>query len=94
MRPSAFLVNTSRAAIVDQDALVAALEAGGIAGAGLDVFEQEPLPADSPFRRLPTVLATPHLGYVTRGNYRTYFEEAVADIHGFLAGKPIRLISG
>ncbi|SEH00333.1 Phosphoglycerate dehydrogenase [Nonomuraea solani] len=92
MKPAAYLVNTSRAAIVDQDALVSALRAGRIAGAGLDVFEVEPLPAGHAFRTLPNVLATPHLGYVTELNYRTYFREAVEDIDAFLAGAPIRVI--
>ncbi|MCJ2115411.1 D-2-hydroxyacid dehydrogenase family protein [Methylobacterium sp. J-001] len=93
MRPSAILVNTSRAPIVDQAALVRALEEGWIAGAGLDVFETEPLPADSPFRHLPNVLALPHVGYVTLNNYRTFFTQAVEDIEGWLAGAPIRLLS-
>jgi len=93
MRPSAILVNTSRAPIVDQAALVRALEECWIAGAGLDVFETEPLPADSPFRRLPNVLALPHVGYVTRNNYRTFFTQAVEDIEAWLAGSPIRLLS-
>ncbi|MFI6497077.1 D-2-hydroxyacid dehydrogenase family protein [Nonomuraea typhae] len=92
MRPDAYLVNTSRAAIVDQDALVAALREQRIAGAGLDVFDIEPLPHDHAFRTLPNVLATPHLGYVTRGNYATYFGEAVEDIHAFLAGSPVRVL--
>lgn len=90
MRRDAFLVNTSRAPIVDQAALLQALEEGWIAGAGLDVFETEPLPADSPFRRLPNVLALPHLGYVSRSNYRTFFTQAVEDIEAWLAGAPIR----
>lgn len=90
MRRDAFLVNTSRAPIIDQAALVQALEEGWIAGAGLDVFETEPLPADSPFRRLPNVLALPHLGYVSRNNYRTFFTQAVEDIEAWLAGAPIR----
>jgi phosphoglycerate dehydrogenase-like enzyme len=90
MRRDAVLVNTSRAPIVDQAALVRALEEGWIAGAGLDVFETEPLPADSPFRRLPNVLALPHLGYVSRDNYRTFFTQAVEDIEAWLAGAPIR----
>ncbi|MFC4061736.1 D-2-hydroxyacid dehydrogenase family protein [Planomonospora corallina] len=93
MKPSAYLVNTARAAIVDQDALVAALREGRIAGAGLDVFDIEPLPADHPFRTLPNVLATPHLGYVTRGNYLRYFGEAVEDIEAFLAGAPVRVLA-
>jgi len=93
MRPSAILVNTSRAPIVDQAALVRALEEGWIAGAGLDVFETEPLPADSPFRHLPNVLALPHVGYVTLNNYRTFFTQAVEDIEAWLAGAPIRLLS-
>ncbi|MFG1709064.1 D-2-hydroxyacid dehydrogenase family protein [Nonomuraea sp. M3C6] len=93
MRPSSYLVNTSRAAIVDQEALVAALKADRIAGAGLDVFEVEPLPADHEFRTLSNVLATPHLGYVSELNYGTYFREAVADIDAFLAGTPIRRLA-
>ncbi|MFI0215753.1 D-2-hydroxyacid dehydrogenase family protein [Streptomyces lydicus] len=90
MRPTSYLINTSRAAIVDQPALLQALRENWIAGAGLDVFEQEPLPADHPLRTLPNVLALPHLGYVTRRNYEGYFQQAVEDITAFLAGTPIR----
>lgn len=90
MKPSAFLINTSRAGLVDQSALVDALKNGSIAGAGLDVFDQEPLPADSPFRTLPNVLALPHLGYVTDNNYSIYFREAVEDIQAFIQGTPVR----
>ncbi|MBA8805071.1 phosphoglycerate dehydrogenase-like enzyme [Nocardioides ginsengisegetis] len=92
MRRSAYLVNTSRAGLVDTDALVEALRAGRIAGAGLDVYDVEPLPADHPLRSLSTVLGTPHLGYVTEGNYRTYFAEAVEDIAAWRAGEPVRVL--
>ncbi|MCP2310117.1 D-2-hydroxyacid dehydrogenase family protein [Kitasatospora paracochleata] len=92
MKPTAFLVNTSRAAIVDQDALLAALREERIAGAGVDVFDQEPLPADHPMRTAPRLLATPHLGYVSAANYRTYYRQAVEDIAAFLDGAPIRLL--
>lgn len=92
MRPSAYLVNTSRAAIVDQDALLKALHAGTIAGAGIDVFDVEPLPREHPLRTAPRLLATPHLGYVTRSNYATYYGEAVEDIRAFLDGSPVRVL--
>ncbi|MGW6568056.1 D-2-hydroxyacid dehydrogenase family protein [Streptomyces sp. NPDC054975] len=90
MRPSSYLINTSRAGLVDEEALLSALREGRIAGAGLDVFRTEPLPADDPLRTLPNVLALPHLGYVTRGNYGRYFGQAVEDIEAFLAGSPVR----
>jgi phosphoglycerate dehydrogenase-like enzyme len=93
LRPGALLINTSRAAIVDQNALVDVLRSGRIAGAGLDVFEQEPLPAGHPFRTLPNVLATPHLGYVSDTNYRVYFREAVEDIAAWRAGAPVRMLN-
>ncbi|MFI1827663.1 D-2-hydroxyacid dehydrogenase family protein [Streptomyces sp. NPDC020412] len=92
MRPTALLVNTSRAAIVDQSALLRALHEGWIAGAGADVFETEPLPADDPLRTAPRFLALPHLGYVTRRNYEGYYREAVEDIEAHLAGAPVRLL--
>ncbi|WP_406110851.1 D-2-hydroxyacid dehydrogenase family protein [Streptomyces sp. NBC_01003] len=93
MRPTAYLVNTSRAAIVDQDAMVRALHDGRIAGAGADVFETEPLPAGHPLRSAPNFLGLPHLGYVTRRNYEGYFEGAVEDIEAFLAGSPVRTMT-
>ncbi|MGW4301719.1 D-2-hydroxyacid dehydrogenase family protein [Streptomyces sp. NPDC004646] len=90
MKPTAYLVNTSRAAIVDQDALLAALRNRSIAGAGVDVFDVEPLPAGHPMRGAPRLLATPHLGYVSRGNYATYYGQAVENIEAYLAGSPVR----
>ncbi|MEI7032211.1 D-2-hydroxyacid dehydrogenase family protein [Streptomyces pratensis] len=90
MRPTAYLINTSRAAVVDQDALLAALHAGSIAGAGVDVFDTEPLPADHPMRTAPRLLATPHLGYVSRSSYELYYGQAVEDIRAFLDGRPVR----
>ncbi|MFK4689236.1 D-2-hydroxyacid dehydrogenase family protein [Streptomyces pristinaespiralis] len=93
MRRTACLVNTSRAAIVDQDALVLALREGWIAGAGADVFEEEPLPAGHPLRTAPNFLGLPHLGYVTRRNYEGYFGEAVEDIAAYLAGSPVRTLA-
>lgn len=92
MKPDALLINTSRAAIVDQEALIDALGAGRLAGAGLDVFDIEPLPAGHPFRTLPNVLATPHLGYVTRRNYSAYFGEAIEDIEAWMHGAPVRVL--
>ncbi|MFB7634324.1 D-2-hydroxyacid dehydrogenase family protein [Streptomyces sp. NPDC056149] len=93
MRPTAYLVNTARAAIVDQDALLTAVRERWIAGAGLDVYAQEPLPADAALRTLPNVLALPHLGYVTRRNYEGYFHQAVENIAAHLAGEPVRRLA-
>ena len=92
MRPDALLINTSRAEIVNQQALVATLSSNSISGAGLDVFDTEPLPLDHPFRSLPNVLATPHLGYVENSNYRIYFSEAVENIQAFLNHAPVRTL--
>ncbi len=92
MKPTAYLVNTSRGPIVDEGALVAALEGGTIAGAGLDTFDREPLPLDHPLRRLPNTVLTPHVGYVIDEGYRGYYGDAVEDIAAFLAGKPVRVI--
>ncbi len=94
MKPTAFIVNTSRGPLIDQDALIAALAAGTIAGAGLDVFDIEPLPAGHPILTAPNTLLTPHLGYVSQANYRAYFQGAVEAIEAFLAGSPIRLLQG
>ncbi|NGN66580.1 D-2-hydroxyacid dehydrogenase family protein [Streptomyces sp. A7024] len=93
MKPTAYLVNTSRAAIVDQRALIDALHRGRIAGAGVDVYEHEPLPADDPLRTAPNLLGLPHLGYVTRGNYaERFFPQAVEDIEAYLKGAPVRVL--
>lgn len=93
MKPGGFLINTSRAGLIDEPALIAALERGGIAGAALDVYEREPLPADAAILAAPNTLLTPHLGYATRETYEIYFPQAVEDIEGWLAGKPRRVIS-
>jgi len=93
MKPSAFLVNTSRGPIVDETALIDALRDERIAGAGIDVFDPEPLPLDHPFRSLPRAQITPHLGYVTEDNYRLSYGQVVEDIRAFLAGKPIRVVA-
>lgn len=93
MKPTALLVNTARGPIVDEHALIHALRHSVMAGAGLDVFDEEPLPADHPLRRLERVLLTPHLGYVTSENYRLAYGEAVEDIRAFLAGTPVRVIA-
>ena len=93
MKPSAYLVNTSRGPIVDTAALIAALERRRLAGAALNVYDSEPLPADHPLRKLDNVVLTPHLGYVTAENYRQAYGDAVEDIRAFLDGKPVRVLS-
>ena len=93
MKPSAFLINTSRGPIVDEAAMLAALRDKKIAGAGLDVFDTEPLPLDHPLRKMDNVVLTPHLGYVSEQNYKHYFAGVVEDIRGFLDGKPVRVMT-
>ena len=93
MKPSAYLVNTSRGPIVDEAALIDVLRSGAIAGAGLDVFDIEPLPVDHPLRSIPNTVLTPHMGYVTSETYRVFYGDAVEDISAFLAGSPVRVIS-
>lgn len=94
MKPTAFFVNTSRAPLVDNAALGAALAAGKIAGAALDVYEVEPLPAADALRREPRAVLTPHIGYVTEETYNLFYPGMVEAIEGWLAGKPVRLIAG
>ena len=92
MKKSAYLINTSRGPIVDEKSLIAVLQSKSIAGAGLDVFDIEPLPLDHPFREMDNVVITPHLGYVSEQNYRKYFPDIVEDIRTWLDGKPVRVI--
>src|SRR5882762_6952212 len=84
MKPSARLINTSRGPIVDEPSLIEVLRERRIAGAALDVFNIEPLPPDHPFRSLDNVLATPHIGYVSRGLYKTFYEDTVSNIRRWL----------
>ena len=92
MKPTAILVNTSRGPIVDEAALVDVLRRGAIHGAGLDVYDTEPLPVDSPLRELRRAVLTPHLGYVTERTYEVFWRDAVADVAAWLAGAPVRVL--
>ena len=93
MKKTAYLVNTSRGPITDEKALLDALNKKQIAGAGLDVFDVEPLPRDHPYRSMDNVVITPHLGYVSQQNYQKYYPDIVENIRGFLDGKPVRVIA-
>jgi phosphoglycerate dehydrogenase-like enzyme len=92
MKKSAFLVNTSRGPIVEEAALIAALRERRIAGAGLDVYDVEPLPQNHPLRKLDNAVLTPHLGYVTQDTFRIFYRDTVEDIRAFLDGKPVRVL--
>jgi len=92
MKPTAYLINTSRGPIVDEVALIDALRERRIAGAGLDVYDVEPLPVDHPLRSLPNTLLLPHIGYVTTDGYRTWFEQVVEEILAWTDGNPIRTL--
>ncbi|MFJ2173179.1 D-2-hydroxyacid dehydrogenase family protein [Streptomyces sp. NPDC087851] len=94
MKPTALLVNTSRGPLIDTAALVEAVRDGRIAGAGLDVYDMEPLPADDVLRTLPRTVLTPHLGYVTEATYEVFYGQAAEDIAAFHAGAPLRVLTG
>jgi phosphoglycerate dehydrogenase-like enzyme len=93
MKPTAYLINTSRGPIVDETALLHALRDGRIAGAGIDVYDTEPLPPDHPLRTAPNTVLTPHVGYVTGASYARFFGDAVEDIAGWQRGEPVRVIN-
>jgi len=93
MKPEALLVNTARGPIVDEAALINALEHKHLAGAALDVFAEEPLPPGHPFRTLDNVLATPHVGYVSRQNYQQFYGQMIENLQAWAAGKPIRVLT-
>ncbi|QGN32676.1 D-2-hydroxyacid dehydrogenase family protein [Microlunatus sp. Gsoil 973] len=90
MKPTAYLINTSRGPLVDESALLRALREGWIAGAGLDVYDVEPLPRDHPLRTVRNAVLSPHLGYVTADTYRRFFADAVDDIMAWRSGSPVR----
>lgn len=93
MKSTAYLINTSRGPIVDEAALIQALQNSVIAGAGLDVFDQEPLSSDHPFKHLDNIVMTPHLGYVTKEGYQVFYEDNVEDITAYLLDKPVRVLN-
>jgi len=92
MKPTAFLVNTSRGPIVEESALINALQRKQIAGAGLDVYDVEPLPVSHPLRSLENTILTPHTGYVTAENLSGMYQSAVENIAAFIDGNPVRVL--
>ncbi|MGI5140056.1 NAD(P)-dependent oxidoreductase [Streptomyces sp. CA-106110] len=93
MKSTAILVNTSRGPVIDETALLRALNEKTIAGAALDVFDREPLPADHPLRSVHNAVVTPHIGYVSRDLYEVFYRDAVEDIAAWAAGSPLRLLT-
>jgi phosphoglycerate dehydrogenase-like enzyme len=93
MKPTAYLINTSRGPIVDEAALIEALQTGVIAGAGLDVFDVEPLPADHPLRSVPNTVLTPHLGGRTKENFAARYQDCLEDVLAWLDGNPVRVMT-
>jgi phosphoglycerate dehydrogenase-like enzyme len=93
MKSTAYLINTARGPIVDETALVTALQSGAIAGAGLDVFDQEPLPYGHPLLRLDNTILVPHIGYVTKEQYQVRYRETVEDVVAYLRGEPLRVLN-
>jgi phosphoglycerate dehydrogenase-like enzyme len=92
MKPTAYFINTSRGPLADEAALLAALRDGRIAGAGLDVYDIEPLPLDHPLRSMPKTVVTPHIGYVSTASYATFYAQIVEDLVAWLDGAPVRRI--
>ncbi len=93
MKPTAYLINTARGPIVDEAALIHALQSGTIAGAGLDVFDEEPLPADHPFKSLDNTILVPHIGYVTREQYQVRYQGTVENVVAYLSSEPTRVLN-
>ena len=92
MKPTDWLVNTSRGPLIDEEALITALETESIAGLALDVFDREPLPSHHPLRTLGNVIATPHIGFITENSYRIFYRDTVDNIVAWLNGTPLRVL--
>ena len=92
MKKTSYLINTSRGPIVNEDDLIIALSTNVIAGAGLDVYEKEPLPENNKLRFLPNALLTPHIGYVTAENYNIFYTQMIEALESCIEGKPIRIL--